>query len=46
MSRAKSAGAKKQSLTLAQLAQYDDILTDALVDHVSFFTVNQPLGRF
>jgi hypothetical protein len=25
---------KKQRLTLAQLASYDDILTDALVDHV------------
>ena len=27
--------AKRQRLTLAQLAAYDDILTDALVDHVS-----------
>ena len=26
--------AKKQALTLAQLSAYDDILTDALVDHV------------
>jgi hypothetical protein len=26
---------KKQRLTLAQLTAYDDILTDALVDHVS-----------
>jgi histone-lysine N-methyltransferase SUV420H len=26
---------KKQRLTLTQLASYDDILTDALVDHVS-----------
>jgi hypothetical protein len=26
---------KKHPLTLAQLAAYDDILTDALVDHVS-----------
>lgn len=26
--------AKKQPLTFAQLAAYDDILTDALVDHV------------
>lgn len=25
---------KKQRLTLAQLASYDDVLTDALVDHV------------
>lgn len=28
-------GKKKNQLTLAQLAAYDDILTDALVDHVS-----------
>jgi hypothetical protein len=27
---------KKHPLTLAQLAAYDDILTDALVDHVSY----------
>ena len=27
--------AKKKQLTLKQLAAYDDILTDALVDHVS-----------
>ena len=27
--------AARQRLTLAQLAAYDDILTDALVDHVS-----------
>jgi hypothetical protein len=26
---------KKERLTLAQLTSYDDILTDALVDHVS-----------
>lgn len=26
--------AKKERLTLTQLASYDDILTDALVDHV------------
>ncbi|KAH6712071.1 hypothetical protein BKA61DRAFT_633532 [Leptodontidium sp. MPI-SDFR-AT-0119] len=29
---------KKQRLTLAQLTAYDDILTDALVDHVYFWT--------
>ncbi|RKF59776.1 Histone-lysine N-methyltransferase SET9 [Erysiphe neolycopersici] len=29
---------KKHRLTLAQLAAYDDILTDALVDHVYFWT--------
>lgn len=27
--------AKRNQLTLTQLASYDDILTDALVDHVS-----------
>ncbi|UNI13955.1 histone lysine methyltransferase Set9 [Purpureocillium takamizusanense] len=30
--------AKRQRLTLAQLAAYDDILTDALVDHVYYWT--------
>lgn len=29
---------KKERLTLTQLAGYDDILTDALVDHVYFWT--------
>ncbi|KJZ74908.1 hypothetical protein HIM_05639 [Hirsutella minnesotensis 3608] len=29
---------KRQRLTLAQLAAYDDILTDALVDHVFYWT--------
>ncbi|PHH64678.1 hypothetical protein CDD81_4119 [Ophiocordyceps australis] len=29
---------KKQRLTLAQLAAYDDILTDALVDHMFYWT--------
>jgi hypothetical protein len=28
------AAAKKQPLTLGQISQYDDILTDALVDRV------------
>lgn len=28
------APAKKERLTLSQLAKYDDILTDTLVDHV------------
>ena len=28
------AHAKKDVLTLAQLASYDDLLTDALIDHV------------
>jgi hypothetical protein len=32
----KGSSEKKQRLTLAQLTAYDDILTDALVDHVSF----------
>ncbi|KAK3984202.1 histone-lysine N-methyltransferase set9 [Cladorrhinum sp. PSN332] len=30
--------AKKDKLTLAQLAAYDDILTDALVDHTFYWT--------
>jgi len=29
---------KKQPLTFAQLAAYDDILTDALIDHVYYWT--------
>ena len=28
---------KKARLTIAQLAAYDDVLTDVLVDHVSNF---------
>jgi hypothetical protein len=31
--------AKRRQLTLAQLAAYDDILTDALIDHVSSQTL-------
>ncbi|KAK3399457.1 histone-lysine N-methyltransferase set-9 [Sordaria brevicollis] len=31
-------GKKKNQLTLAQLAAYDDILTDALVDHAYYWT--------
>lgn len=34
-SKAAVATAKKHRLTFNQLAAYDDILTDALVDHVS-----------
>ncbi|KAF7556816.1 hypothetical protein G7Z17_g1183 [Cylindrodendrum hubeiense] len=34
----KQAGAKRQRLTLSQLSAYDDILTDALVDHVFYWT--------
>ncbi|MCJ1448881.1 MAG: Histone-lysine N-methyltransferase set9 [Stictis urceolatum] len=30
--------AKRERLTLSQLASYDDILTDALIDHVYFWT--------
>ncbi|KAI1742256.1 hypothetical protein F4680DRAFT_44910 [Xylaria scruposa] len=30
--------AKKQPITLAQLSSYDDILTDALVDHAYYWT--------
>jgi len=32
------ASAKKQPLTLAQVSQYDDLLTDALIDHVYYWT--------
>jgi len=42
----KSQQAKKQPLTLAQLASYDDILTDALVDHVSRFSDPPPALRW
>ena len=34
--------AKKGGLTLSQLASYDDLITDALVDHVGFSLF--PLG--
>ena len=34
MPRPSGQTAKKDKLTLAQLAAYDDILTDALIDHV------------
>ncbi|KAI1099927.1 hypothetical protein F4804DRAFT_345134 [Jackrogersella minutella] len=33
-----SAALKKQQITLAQLSSYDDILTDALVDHTYYWT--------
>ncbi|KAI1803523.1 hypothetical protein F4811DRAFT_328450 [Daldinia bambusicola] len=33
-----SAALKKQQITLAQLSSYDDILTDALVDHAYYWT--------
>lgn len=39
----KASAAKKRPLTLGQLASYDDILTDALVDHVRFFHVPSEL---
>lgn len=35
MPPSKAQAAKRRRLTLAQLAAYDDVLTDALVDHVS-----------
>ena len=38
-SRTSTPTTKRQQLTLAQLAAYDDILTDALVDHVSLITL-------
>lgn len=34
MPASKPVAGKRQVLTLAQLSAYDDILTDALVDHV------------
>lgn len=34
MPPSKAAAAKRKPLTLTQLASYDDILTDALIDHV------------
>ncbi|KAH8902484.1 hypothetical protein BR93DRAFT_887166 [Coniochaeta sp. PMI_546] len=37
-SRTSTPVAKRQQLTLAQLAAYDDILTDALVDHTYYWT--------
>ncbi|KAF6822432.1 histone-lysine n-methyltransferase set9 [Colletotrichum musicola] len=33
-----AAASKKQTLTLAQLASYDDFLTDALIDHAFYWT--------
>ncbi|EGS20346.1 methyltransferase-like protein [Thermochaetoides thermophila DSM 1495] len=36
--RASTSSKKKHQLTLAQLAAYDDILTDALVDHTYYWT--------
>ncbi|KAK4444349.1 histone-lysine N-methyltransferase [Podospora aff. communis PSN243] len=38
MPRTPPAAAKKQPLTLAQLSSYDDILTDALIDHAYYWT--------
>ncbi|KAM0414673.1 hypothetical protein ACHAPT_013476 [Fusarium lateritium] len=38
MPPSKTVAAKKQRITLAQLSAYDDILTDALVDHVFYWT--------
>ncbi|KAI0181165.1 hypothetical protein GGR52DRAFT_21451 [Hypoxylon sp. FL1284] len=35
---AQSPALKKQQITLAQLSSYDDILTDALVDHAYYWT--------
>lgn len=34
MARKDAAPTKRARLTLSQLASYDDILTDALIDHV------------
>ncbi|KAJ6782973.1 hypothetical protein PWT90_10789 [Aphanocladium album] len=38
MPPSKSAPGKRHVLTLAQLSAYDDILTDALIDHVFYWT--------
>ncbi|KAL2257603.1 hypothetical protein VTK26DRAFT_9416 [Humicola hyalothermophila] len=38
MPRPSAPQSKKQQLTLAQLSAYDDILTDALVDHAYYWT--------
>ncbi len=35
-------GCKKGRLTIAQLAAYDDVLTDVLVDHVSVTSLYPP----
>jgi histone-lysine N-methyltransferase SUV420H len=46
MPRTPTPAVKKQPLTFAQLAAYDDILTDALIDHVYYWTTipkNRPL---
>jgi histone-lysine N-methyltransferase SUV420H len=37
------AAERRERLTLAKLASYDDVATDALVDHVWFF--NRKLTR-
>ncbi|KAI0013554.1 hypothetical protein F4779DRAFT_562177, partial [Xylariaceae sp. FL0662B] len=39
-----AAAIKKQAITLAQMSSYDDILTDALVDH-SFYWTTIPKNR-
>ncbi|KIH92426.1 set domain containing protein [Sporothrix brasiliensis 5110] len=36
--RSRTAPPKKHALTLAQIASYDDILTDSLVDHAFYWT--------
>ncbi|CAK7207288.1 histone lysine methyltransferase Set9 [Sporothrix eucalyptigena] len=36
--KSRNAPPKKHTLTLAQIASYDDILTDALVDHAFYWT--------
>lgn len=37
---------KKARLTIAQLAAYDDVLTDVLVDHVSHFPAHLAMLTF
>ncbi|KAK8136870.1 Histone-lysine N-methyltransferase SET9 [Apiospora sp. TS-2023a] len=38
MAPSAAAAAKRQSITLKQVQEYDDVLTDALVDHVYYWT--------
>ncbi|GAP87781.1 putative histone-lysine n-methyltransferase set9 [Rosellinia necatrix] len=45
---APTSAAKRQSITLAQLSSYDDILTDVLIDHAYYWTTipkNRPSYR-
>lgn len=37
---------RRDRLTLAKLASYDDVLTDALIDRVRTFCLSSPLFSF